>query len=231
MGNQRFWEQDKWTWSIFWGLMLLEFIGVVVIVKIYIQPVYKEWLGSSLYGGMLVGPTIAILLLTALYLWGIKGKGGWGEAGVRAFQRSEWKRMVLWGIVLMVAGTILIFLTAQIGNDVDNAKTDSLKESMSGINIILALLSAAVLSPLYEEIFYRGFVYRFLRVRLGVGVGLVASALIFTAAHYPTTNAMPVNFVDGLVFAWLYEKSGSIWPGVIVHGVLNAISILAVVSF
>ncbi|WP_419959474.1 CPBP family intramembrane glutamic endopeptidase [Psychrobacillus sp. BM2] len=36
--------------------------------------------------------------------------------------------------------------------------------------------------------------------------GLISS-LIFTIAHFPTLNAMLVNFINGVVFAWVYEKT------------------------
>lgn len=52
------------------------------------------------------------------------------------------------------------------------------------------------------------------------------SSLIFTAAHYPTMNAMPVNFIAGVVLAWAYEKTGSVVPAMIIHGVVNTASVL-----
>uniref|UniRef100_UPI00403F124D CPBP family glutamic-type intramembrane protease n=1 Tax=Paenibacillus sp. FSL R10-2734 TaxID=2954691 RepID=UPI00403F124D len=38
--------------------------------------------------------------------------------------------------------------------------------------------------------------------------------------------AMPVNFISGVVFAWTYERTGSVVPGMIVHGVFNTIAVL-----
>ncbi|WP_369802655.1 lysostaphin resistance A-like protein [Psychrobacillus sp. OK032] len=92
------------------------------------------------------------------------------------------------------------------------------------------MISAGVVSPVYEEIFYRGFIYRWLRVRLGMNWGIVISSLIFTIAYFPTINAMPVNFINGVVFAWVYEKTGSVIPGMIVHGVFNTIAVLLTVT-
>ncbi|MCM3708016.1 MULTISPECIES: CPBP family intramembrane glutamic endopeptidase [Cytobacillus] len=60
--------------------------------------------------------------------------------------------------------------------------------------------------------------------------GILISSLIFAIAHFPTLNAMPVNFINGVVFAWVYEKTGSVIPGMIVHGVFNTIAVLITVT-
>ncbi|WP_338086281.1 CPBP family intramembrane glutamic endopeptidase [Lysinibacillus xylanilyticus] len=56
------------------------------------------------------------------------------------------------------------------------------------------------------------------------------SSLIFTIAHFPTLNAMPVNFINGVVFAWVYEKTGSVIPGMIIHGIINTIAVFLTVT-
>ncbi|WP_458127039.1 CPBP family intramembrane glutamic endopeptidase [Paenibacillus sp. Z3-2] len=55
---------------------------------------------------------------------------------------------------------------------------------------------------------------------------IVISSLIFTFAHFPTINAMPMNFISGIVLAWTYERTGSVVPAMIVHGVFNTIAVL-----
>lgn len=73
---------------------------------------------------------------------------------------------------------------------------------------------------------YCGFIYRWLRTRVSMRWAIVISSLIFTLAHFPTMNAMPVNFISGVVFAWTYERTGSVVPAMIVHGVCNTIAVL-----
>jgi citrate lyase synthetase len=51
-------------------------------------------------------------------------------------------------------------------------------------------------------------------------------------AHIPTYNTLPVNFISGLVFAWTYEKTGSILPAIIIHASYNGIAfILTLISW
>lgn len=106
---------------------------------------------------------------------------------------------------------------------------ESLQQDAKFLTVLIAFISVAVISPVYEEIFYRGFMYRWLRTRIGMRWGIISS-FIFTAAHYPTINVMPINFINGIVFAWAYERTNSIWPGVMVHGLVNGISVLLTVT-
>lgn len=84
-----------------------------------------------------------------------------------------------------------------------------------------------------EELFFRGYVLtnslRFLRVlgkegsRVGAGVGLCMSAGVFALAHVLVWGnaAALVTFFPGLILAWLFWRSGSLWPPVILHGAAN----------
>lgn len=223
-------RKDPWNGKTFLLLMLLEFGLVMILVKGHLQPLYDQWLGNSLFSGTLTGAVIALILLTGGYFIALRPQNEtWLAVGVRPFRKKDWGIIILCVLFLLAAGTAVMAAVSFFGVSYENSKTDTLTGDIAPSAILLALVSAAVISPVYEEIFYRGFIYRWLRTRLGVGTGILLSSLIFTAAHYPVTNAMPVNFLDGIVFAWAYEKTHSIWPGVIIHGAVNAVSIFWVI--
>ena len=61
------------------------------------------------------------------------------------------------------------------------------------------------------------------------GVVLVAS-FVFALIHANTATwenwqALPGLFVLGLVLGWLYERSGSLWPGIFLHMGFNSLNI------
>ncbi|WP_082233130.1 CPBP family intramembrane glutamic endopeptidase [Halobacillus massiliensis] len=220
-------EKDPWTWKTFTSLLLVEFIFVILFVKHGVQPFFEQWFDHSLYAGALTGVVIALVLTSGVYLIALRPKKlTWNKIGLRTFPPKDWFWIILWISLLMAGGFALIAIADSLGLSPENSKTDSLQKNVTPITIGISLISAAVISPVYEEIFYRGFLYRWLRTRTGVSMGILISSLIFTAAHYPTTNTMPINFMDGIVFAWAYEKTHSIWPGIIVHGFVNGSSIL-----
>jgi membrane protease YdiL (CAAX protease family) len=85
----------------------------------------------------------------------------------------------------------------------------------------LLLLFGAVLTPIGEELLFRGVSFGWLR-RWGFILAAVLSSVIFGLAH--GINAVfPAAILLGLVHAWLYERSGSIWPAVVSHAVNNGI--------
>lgn|GEM_PF-550247 len=222
---------DPWNWKTFACLIFLEFIIVMFFVKTYIQSVYNVWFDNTLYSGTLTGLTIAIVLMLGVYIIAIYPQRlTWGELGFRRFPMTRWKTILLTTAFLMFIGTLMLIITSYLGNPTENSKTESLMQDLSPFSIAIALISAAVISPIYEEIFYRGFIYRWLRNRIGIGGGMIVSAFIFMIAHYPTTNTMPINFLDGLVLAWIYERTGSIWPAIIVHGLINGLTIIIAIG-
>ena len=98
-------------------------------------------------------------------------------------------------------------------------------------SIILSKLTFAgfylyFLIPVSEEILDRGFLYGYLRCRLGVLFALLLQAIIYTLAHIePIINAsFPViiqKFCLGLVLCILYEISGSLYPSMVCHAIFN----------
>ncbi|MGD6855971.1 CPBP family intramembrane glutamic endopeptidase [Bacillus infantis] len=220
-------KQDPWGWREFILLMLLEFIIVIGVVKLIVQPLYAEWLKDDLYAGTLTGLTIAVILMAGIYFIALRPKRlSWREAGVKAFSPKDWKLIGLYSVALLIGAVLIVVLTSFIGNSWENSKTEAMQQNVTFFTVLIAFISAAVISPIYEEIFYRGFLYRWLRTRMGLTGALLLSSLIFTIIHIPTYNVMPVNFFSGILFALAYERTGSIWPSILIHGLTNGFMVL-----
>ncbi|MGD6900765.1 CPBP family intramembrane glutamic endopeptidase [Bacillus infantis] len=220
-------NQDPWGWREFILLMLLEFIIVIGVVKLIVQPFYAEWLKDDLYAGTLTGLTIAVILMAGIYFIALRPKRlSWREAGVKAFSPKDWKLIGLYSVALLIGAVLIVVLTSFIGNSWENSKTEAMQQNVTFFTVLIAFISAAVISPIYEEIFYRGFLYRWLRTRMGLTGALLLSSLIFTIIHIPTYNVMPVNFFSGILFALAYERTGSIWPSILIHGLTNGFMVL-----
>ncbi|TYA10669.1 CPBP family intramembrane metalloprotease [Paenibacillus faecis] len=223
-------ERDAWGRKEFVLLMLLEFGFVIGCIKFVLHPMYSRWLHNDLYAGTLMGLTIAVVLILGVYAVALRPKGlSWTEVGLKPFDRKNWKLIALSSVALLVGAVIIMELTSFLGNTYENSKTVALRENTTFLAVLIAFITGAVISPLYEEIFYRGFLYRWLRTRVGLTGALLLSASIFTLIHIPTYNVMPANFWSGVIFAYAYERTGSIWPSVIIHGVTNGIMVLLTV--
>ena len=83
----------------------------------------------------------------------------------------------------------------------------------------LTLLVAGLAVPFGEELLYRGVLYTWLR-RWGIVIAASGSALVFGFTH-GLNVVFPATVLLGVLLALAYERSGSIWPGVVGHVVYN----------
>ena len=83
------------------------------------------------------------------------------------------------------------------------------------------LLLAAWVGPVAEEIFFRGLFYGWLRNRIGIRRALLFTAFLFACLHTDLASFVPI-FALGLLFGWVYEKTGSLAAPVAIHILHNA---------
>lgn len=166
-----------------------------------------------------------LMLFAVVYLVAVRWRGvHWEELGFWPLPDSWAWRAVAIALLAFPAVNIVSWLQMQVtGQPLDNPQMEVLApKGFSWSSYAGMLLVAGVLAPIVEEIAFRGLLYRWLRERLGVGVGMVGSALAFSVLH-GIAGLIPAIAVLGLILAWVYERTGSIWAPVIVHGVYNAI--------
>ncbi len=101
-----------------------------------------------------------------------------------------------------------------------------LRGSLTTGQIAWLLLLVCVVVPIGEEIFFRGFVYGALRARSRAAVAVGLSALLFALVHLEVFHFFPI-FVLGLILATLYERTHTLLPGMLVHGLNNVVAVLA----
>ena len=91
---------------------------------------------------------------------------------------------------------------------------------------ILALTAAVVvLAPLAEEALFRGLLFGGMAARWGFWPAALASAAIFGAAHLNLSLWLPLS-AAGLLLAWVYSRTGSLWASTVAHATLNGVSVL-----
>ncbi|WP_376766231.1 CPBP family intramembrane glutamic endopeptidase [Bacillus haikouensis] len=78
---------------------------------------------------------------------------------------------------------------------------------------------------------YRGFLYPTIRNTFGIKKAILLSSLIFSLVHLPSLDILPVNFINGIVFALLYERTNSIYVPIIAHALFNFCLITLVYLF
>lgn len=93
-----------------------------------------------------------------------------------------------------------------------------------GAAVLLTYQALAFITPISEEIFFRGFIFGGLLPRLGPWRAMAASALVFSAFHLNFAVLIPI-FITGFLFAWLYWRTGSLWAAIGAHAGQNALAL------
>lgn len=125
---------------------------------------------------------------------------------------------------LIVYGTVS-FLWARalhLSNNYDPIFA-SLKDA-GAVDLALAGVAAAVSAPVVEEIFFRGLLYGSLRRRLRTTPAALIAGALFGAAHLGShsLDAIPVLAFFGVIACLLYERTGSLLPGIALHSFIDA---------
>lgn len=90
------------------------------------------------------------------------------------------------------------------------------------------LLASVVVAPFCEELFFRGFVLMGLLRAMPLGWAIMLSALIFAIAH-ADPGSFTVLFIIGLALAFLRWRTRSLWPGILLHLLNNAVGAVLIV--
>ncbi|MEU6132138.1 type II CAAX endopeptidase family protein [Saccharopolyspora sp. NPDC047091] len=88
--------------------------------------------------------------------------------------------------------------------------------------MVLAFLLLGVLTPIGEELLFRGVITTAL-LRYGAVAGVLGSAVIFAVLHGNIVTALS-GLIVGLVAGELRRRSDSVWPGVAAHITFNLLS-------
>ncbi len=127
------------------------------------------------------------------------------------------------GLLVILGGCAALavnILLALIGFTGSSAAYEQVAEKQFVLPLWAGIILYGIVSPLAEEIVFRGIVYNRLRRQYTKWIAIVGSALIFGVYHGNVVQAL-YGFVLGLLIAVLYEKFGSFMVPVILHGAAN----------
>ena len=84
----------------------------------------------------------------------------------------------------------------------------------------LYLAVVAVAAPLWEEAIFRGFLLASLTRHVSHRWAIAASSLVFALAHFAPQRVAPLLLL-GLLFGWLFSRTGSLGAAVLAHSLWN----------
>lgn len=152
------------------------------------------------------------------------------------FARPGWRLLhLLWQIPLMiiaaggVSALVVTTLTDRTPQDAARSGVFTDLPSLSAGLVVLVFAVGAVVTPVWEEVLFRGALLPGLARRFNPLVGVVLSAAVFAAVHVAPL-VLAYVFVIGLGLGWLRWFHRNLWAPVIAHAVNNALALSAVLA-
>ena len=194
-----------------WSLMP----DALITIKFFTTPRHYGWLILL----TTVGNVISVLILK------IVSPLTWGNLGFR-------KPSI--GLPLIIASVILGLLVSIVTNITWKYLTGIPQSS----NILVELTSSlklyfhiyyvvwvVLIAPVVEEMFFRGVLFASLKETVGFRLGLVLQAVVFSVSHAQVNELFPL-FILGCILGYVYYRSSSLMPSIIVHVLNNGLSLL-----
>jgi len=132
---------------------------------------------------------------------------------------------ILSGFVALALNYLFVF----IGFTGSSAAYEQVAKKQFALPLWAGIVLYGLVSPVAEEIVFRGIVYNRLRRQYTRGIAIVGSALLFGVYHGNAVQAV-YGFVLGIFIAVLYEKYASFLVPVILHSAAN-IFVYVVMSY
>jgi membrane protease YdiL (CAAX protease family) len=169
-----------------------------------------------------VGDAIVYGVILLLVLW----IAGWRRDILALTRPGSWREALLLAGAVLVGSYIVIALLLDPlfhgGREQGVVPTHWLP-AHAGAYAANWVVVAGV-APFVEELAYRGVGYSLLLARYGKWPAIVAVGILFAASH-GLLQAFPELAVLGCALAWLRSRTGSVYPGMLVHSAFNSIAL------
>jgi len=223
------------------GLVVLSFIGALIVIEVLLALVLtvRPDLDRTAFADSAITVTVLMVMQWAITvgvaLTYLKIRGYRLSPYVLGFRRTRVGSALLWlllilignGIVQQIYDLVVEALTGpgNLPSDVPSQDVTALYGT-SVLAVILTFTAVALITPVVEELFFRGIIHRGLEHSLGFLPGAAISSTIFALAHLDYRLFFPI-FVLGFGFAFIVHRTGSIWPSIGGHFVINCLGVIA----
>lgn len=197
------------------ALMLAEYLVGAALVDMHVL----SSMSPIDAGGMVMVISNAIIFTAVMEYKGLTYRELFHSSASRAGASLA---LVVPAIVLTVPLLVLV-VSMSVGMVVklfplSPSQVDMFKELGSGS--VGSVVIICLLAPVLEEMLFRGVILRSFLLQYPRWIAILGSALIFGAVHMNLYQFMAALML-GLCLGWLYQRSRSLLPCVVLHGVYN----------
>ena len=233
--TRQFETHTTWRW---WTSMVVGIgiylattaVIVVVVVVAILGTVSPEQIESGEIPALPSGVTVAASLLSQalslilVLVFTRKGGARWiDRLHLQSYLPSTSHLIAFAGTAAAVIA--MSFLWSNLFPEADAVDSSWAKDILADSHVRPAALALILLAaPLSEELLFRGFMLPPLtRTRLGFSGAAIVTSLIWSAVHFYSLPGSAVIFLLGLALSYMLWRTGSLWPGIFLHVILNGV--------
>lgn len=208
-------------------LDILAFIGVFFVANMVgaaVSFVMKLNGNENADLGMFVAYTVAMALTLVFAVWQRKRRGASKPLLKFSLKKAD-PTLVLWGVVLVMVTSVVLEPLLMMFPD------QYLENLYDAIGVGgWAIMTSIVAAPILEEILFRGILQESLTEKFGGWRGVLLTAAIFGFVHLVPQQVVNSFFI-GVILGYIYIKTHSIIPVIIIHAINNAVAFIQIVIF
>lgn len=196
----------------------------IVVIALAISGVDVEHL--SIDQTLLISLASSLLLVAMIWSFALRRSPQPKVAlGLVKPKGSVWLKIIAAMGVFIIATALITTLVEVLwpSFDVDEEQELGLGQPGDLLNYAGIALLLVVVTPLAEELLFRGLLFGGFKSRWGFVPAALLSGLLFGAAHWQP-NVVIATAVLGWMLAWLYHSTGSLWPSITLHALKNGLA-------
>jgi membrane protease YdiL (CAAX protease family) len=223
---------------------ILAFLVVVVLTLLVLIVILAPLSAVGLDPTSPLATTLNLAITTALYVGVIRflvvgpGSLSWSEMGVVRPTAGAVRDLAAGALLALPVLVVTLALGAILARFLEPSPSP-LPGAVDAAGVVANLLSAAILAPIGEELFFRGFATTAWARAAGPAAAILRGAVFFALAHVVTlvdasfgTGVQRALFSFlallpvGLALGWLYLGRRSLYAAIGLHAAFNAIQVL-----
>jgi hypothetical protein len=227
---------------------VLAFLAVIAVTLIATVAVLAPLAALGLDPQSPVATTVALLITMLAYIGVVRlvvvgpGALSWADMGLHATPSAAVRDLAIGALLAVPVLIVTLVLGGLLARFLEPAPSP-LPDVSDSMGLVANLVTAAILAPIGEELFFRGFATTAWARAIGPAPAIIRGAAFFAIAHVITlfdasfaTGAQRAlfSFVAllpvGIVLGWLFLARKSLYAAIGLHSAFNAIQVVVLLG-
>lgn len=218
-----------------WGIPGALFLGLAAyflpqIIIVFFLPQIQALLLTQNQTNFILIALFELITIGVIIVF-VKGYGlKLTDIGLKKFKLSDLGLALGAFFIYFAASVVISFIASSLVPFDQNQVQDIGFSNPQGLELLMIFVAIVILAPLAEELLFRGFIFQGLRRRLPFWPTAIIVSALFGLVHFQINVGLDV-FALSLVLCWLRERTGSLWPGIMLHATKNLLAFLLLFVF